>query len=33
MHGAQSEDADLQPGQKGAICKGCEDKLLAVFEE
>lgn len=33
MHGAQSEDADLQPGQKGAICKGREDKLLAIFEE
>lgn len=30
---AQSEEWKVQPRKRGAICKGPEEKLLAIFEE
>lgn len=30
---AQSEEWKVQPRERGAICKGPEEKLLAIFEE
>lgn len=33
MPGAQSEEWGVQPRERGAICKGPGEKLLAIFEE
>lgn len=33
MFGAQSEGWGVQPRKVGTICKGPEEKLLAIFEE
>lgn len=30
---AQSEEWKVQPRKRGAICKGPEEKLFAIFEE